>query len=471
MTATKKTTTGTVYVLIDPRDDRVRYVGATTKTLKARLKGHRTRAAARVKAWIDELATEGLTPRIEPVNEGVPESQLRDCEREEITRRVIAGEALLNESATAQGRRRAEQQRKEERIERERAAWKHAANQVRSILGGPLPPGDVPPIPLGARAMANYHSILRIRQDADREHAASDSRLWIARADAADDLWRSVQPIWARLLSRAGQHFEDVLASRVGTVFTESWTDLQDASRYLALLPWGIMAVSPWAALAERAGMDAAGPDFIGWVSDDDGVREALHVLLVRPGGRMGPLSVLDDLDNLSRPSTGLVAMAAAHYPKFRLPQALNMQVVAFLERMLRNGQLTSAMGDLLCKLDPHALDRLLGPDIAADADAQLNLTPGTSRDVLAAVLEKSTALDMDRLERIVSRARGAFPAVQTPGFRELSGNTVPTFQTVTVSLVASGLLSPPPGKTFTGLVGEVQALWRGDRDRLERTA
>lgn len=483
MTSPENSTTGTVYVLIDPRDNRVRYVGATTKTLKARLQGHKTRAAARVEAWIDELAAGGLTPRIEPINEGVPESQLRDREREEITRRVIAGEPLLNESATAQGRRYVERRRVQEREERERAAWEHVANQVRSILGGPLPPGDVPPIPLSSQAIAAYHSLLRAKEEADRARASGDLNLWAARATcveesqarAAEALWRAVRPVWGGLRGMADQRsndlFDDVLAGRVCAVFEERWADFEDAARYLPLLPWRIVAVGPWAALAERAGMDARGNDFIEWVSDDATVRAALRILLVRSGGRIGPLSALDNFDNLSRPSTGLVAMTAAHHPGFDLPSVLNMHVKGFLESMLRDKQLTPAMGDLLCRLEPRALDRYLGPNIAADVDAQLSLPPGTSKDVLAAVLEGSGAFPLGRLEYIVSRAKGAFPTVEAPNFTGFSGTTVPMIQAVTVSLMASGVLAPRSGRTAAELVDEIRALWRGDRDRLERAA
>lgn len=483
VTTPKAETVGTVYVLIDPRDDRVRYVGATTKTLKARLQGHRTRAAARVKAWIDELAAEGLTPRIEPINEDVPEAQLRDREREEITRRVIAGESLLNEAATAQGRRYVEQRQEEERIERGRAAWEHAANQVRSILGGPLAPGDLTPIPLSPRTLTDYHSLLRLREEVAQEppsityeRAVKLDRLERAQDKAETALWRSVQPIWGELRGVADQppntFFDDLLARRVRAVFKERWIDLKDASRYLALLPWGIMAVGPWAALAERAGMDATGNEFIDWVSDDPTVRDALHVLLVRAGGRMGPLSALDNYNNLARPSTGLVAMTAAHHPGFDLPIALNREVKTYLEKVLRDGQLTPAMADLLHKLDPRALDHLLGPNIAADTDTQLGLAPGTSRDVLALVLEKVRPWRFDKLDNVVSRADRAFPTVDVPDYGGFYGNTVPMVQTIAASLVASGVISmPSSGRTPAELVGKVRGLWRGDLSCLEQAA
>lgn len=57
--------TGILYTLTDPRDDRIRYVGKTTKDTVERLAGHLaspTNPAMRV--WINALALQGLTPRI-----------------------------------------------------------------------------------------------------------------------------------------------------------------------------------------------------------------------------------------------------------------------------------------------------------------------------------------------------------------------------------------------------------------------
>lgn len=474
VTEPNKAKTGTVYVLIDPRNNRVRYVGATTKTLKARLQGHMTRAATRVKAWIDDLAADGLSPRIEPIDEGIPESQLRDREREEITRRLIAGDRLLNEAATAQGRRHLEQRCEEERIEHERLAWEHVANQVRSIVGGPLAPGDVAPIPINPKVMADYRALLRAREEAARIPAATEferaeqaARLERAHEKISEALWRSVQPSWGELRGIADRSFDYLLEGRVYAAFKKPWADLQDLPRYLALIPWGIMAVGPWAALAERAGMDITSTEFIDWVSDDADVRDALHVLLVRAGGRMGPLSALDNFNNLSRPSTGLVAMTAAHSEGFELPRVLNGQVVAFLDSIVRDGQLTPAMGDLLQRLDRGALDRLLGPNIAAGVDAQLSLQPGTSVDVLTAVLEKSTALHVDSLRRIVNRAKGKFPTVETPDFRLFVGNTVPMLRAITASLVVSGAIPAPADRKPAEVVNDVRALWCGDRSEI----
>lgn len=472
-------TTGTVYALVDPRDSRVRYIGATTQTLKARLNGHTGSRTQRVKAWVDELASQGLTPQIEPIIEGVDEGDLRDAERAEITRRLVAGEQLLNESATAPARHRIERQRKVDRVERERAAWECAAHQVRSIVGGPLSPMGVPVPRLGRHFEQAYLDLMKAEDEPDREvepdvdrRLSKETRLRFARADAADALWRSVRPVWSSLRRKVDKEFEEVLSCRVGAIFSERWTDFQDASRYLALLPWGMIAVGPWAALAERAGMDISGSAFVDWATDDPSVREALTMLLVRSGGRMGPLSVLDDFDASLRPSTGLVAITAAYHPGFDLPQELILEVRSFLESVLRGGSLTPAMADLLLELDPGALDKLLGPEITAGIDARLGLPPGTSADVLVAVLEKSGGRHLNKLADIVNRARGALPTVEAPDFSHWHGDTMPMFQAVTASLTAAGVLTATPdGKTPAELVSEVRALWCADPNMLERAA
>lgn len=55
----------TIYALVDPRNDVVRYVGQT-KDPKARLRQHLCKAVnARVGAWLAELAALGLEPRFD----------------------------------------------------------------------------------------------------------------------------------------------------------------------------------------------------------------------------------------------------------------------------------------------------------------------------------------------------------------------------------------------------------------------
>lgn len=63
----------TLYVLVDPRDEAVRYVGATHKSLRRRLLDHmqsigRVQNTAPRFVWLRELRTLGLTPEIRAVD-------------------------------------------------------------------------------------------------------------------------------------------------------------------------------------------------------------------------------------------------------------------------------------------------------------------------------------------------------------------------------------------------------------------
>lgn len=464
--------TGTVYALVDPRDNAVRYIGATTKPLKTRLQGHLNSRVARVKAWVDELSAASTTPRIEAITSGIAAGDLRDAERAEITQRMIAGEKLLNEAATAPARKHIERQRQLACQERERAAWEQAAHQVREIVGGPLPPGDIRPLPLDEKALAAYHCMLEVMDAPDEtftsggdQRLGKRARLVLMRENAGEGLWRSTRGAWGRLRSMVNKDFDTVLAARVHSTFDERWTDLTMASRYLALLPWGMMAAGPWAALAERAGMDASGQDFIDWVSDDPSVREALTVLLLRSGDRMGPLSVLDNYDNVMRPSTGLVALTAAHHADFELPAVLGTEITRFIEVLQRGDLLTPGLVELLLELTPQALDNLLGPNVAVAIDKQLQLPPGTSRDVLAALLKSDGGRRIRGLDRVVARAQEAFPTIDTPDFTRWMGSTAPMFQAIVGSLVASGHLPSPTGTAPDELVDRVRALWCNGRE------
>jgi len=74
-----------IYVLRDPRDGRVRYVGKTTKEVQVRLKGHIEKSRDlsnrwHVANWIRSLDSFGLKPEIEKIRE-VADEYLDDAER------------------------------------------------------------------------------------------------------------------------------------------------------------------------------------------------------------------------------------------------------------------------------------------------------------------------------------------------------------------------------------------------------
>lgn len=87
---------GTVYALVDPRFDAVRYIGATQRPLSTRLSGHHSNPLPQVKPWLAELAELGLQPEIRPLVLDVPASDLSVVEREQIRRHHEAGCVLLN---------------------------------------------------------------------------------------------------------------------------------------------------------------------------------------------------------------------------------------------------------------------------------------------------------------------------------------------------------------------------------------
>lgn len=90
----------TIYALKDPRDDSVRYVGATRKKLHARLRDHefsitRIENKAPRYEWLRQLSAAGLRPLIEQL-EVVPEAQMAEAEERWITRHRKCGCDLLN---------------------------------------------------------------------------------------------------------------------------------------------------------------------------------------------------------------------------------------------------------------------------------------------------------------------------------------------------------------------------------------
>jgi hypothetical protein len=72
----------TIYKLIDPTDNKIRYVGLTFNTLKERLKSHRSEKSKSHKCyWITKLKSQGLDPIIESIEENISSYETA-CERE-----------------------------------------------------------------------------------------------------------------------------------------------------------------------------------------------------------------------------------------------------------------------------------------------------------------------------------------------------------------------------------------------------
>jgi hypothetical protein len=91
-----RTRKGTIYALIDPRDQKIRYIGKTEKPILARLAGHlATPTNPAMRVWINALSLQGLTPRIESVTT-VPVARLDAEEKRQIEWHAAHGHRLLN---------------------------------------------------------------------------------------------------------------------------------------------------------------------------------------------------------------------------------------------------------------------------------------------------------------------------------------------------------------------------------------
>lgn len=86
----------TIYVLRDPRDNAIRYVGATCQLLSKRLQSHLHEPAIQKKLWIDELKLQGLRPVIQPIENVSSGEWVAELERAWILLFDAIGCNLLN---------------------------------------------------------------------------------------------------------------------------------------------------------------------------------------------------------------------------------------------------------------------------------------------------------------------------------------------------------------------------------------
>src|SRR6266404_62520 len=94
-----------IYILIDPRDDLIRYVGGTCRTAEWRFKKHlmATNAQTNCGKWIRELRSVGLKP-IMQIIETVYDGLWRARERFWIANyRTVYGADLINQHAGGNG--------------------------------------------------------------------------------------------------------------------------------------------------------------------------------------------------------------------------------------------------------------------------------------------------------------------------------------------------------------------------------
>lgn len=92
----------TIYLLIDPRNGEIRYVGATYQNTATRLSAHLCELGSkRKRAWIKELRAEGLKPKIEKLFTCRLSQEAARREAVWIRRLRKAGCDLLNGVSTA----------------------------------------------------------------------------------------------------------------------------------------------------------------------------------------------------------------------------------------------------------------------------------------------------------------------------------------------------------------------------------
>lgn len=456
---------GRLYSLVDPRDGAVRYVGQTTKTLQSRLAGHLASPAPKVALWIDELLELGLTPQIVRLQEGIPAAELLAVERAEITRRIIAGELLLNESATAPGRRVVQQKRGEELLAAREVAWATAAQMARESLGGPLSPGDLPTIPFSGAAWDAISGIRGIEGESDVADPAGGLgkavRHSIARRTASEDLWTGCRGAWGRLRGR-DEEASKRLELLIRGVVDIPWEEPGEASRYMALTPWALLCLAPWAALAERGGLSLHPDSFGEWVTDDGEVQDALRDLSERNPKIFRLLAAGEDPNDEMRPSTHLAVAALAETSGAAAPEVVD-ELKAFLRAMARYQMLTPAMAKLLAALDPRALDDVFGPDLTGAADEELGFPSGTAALVLRSILGHPRMGQSAALERLLVRASQSLPSTPYPDYVTWSGRGVCVAQLLTVLQAKAGRLTPPAGMTSGELVTEARKMWVAD--------
>src|SRR4051812_1235701 len=89
-----------VYALVDPRTDRIRYVGQTERSAHRRLRRHMSTYElapdTRKTRWLRDLIAQGLAPRVEVLQVCTTTAAMDVAERFHIARLRAAGEDLTN---------------------------------------------------------------------------------------------------------------------------------------------------------------------------------------------------------------------------------------------------------------------------------------------------------------------------------------------------------------------------------------
>lgn len=424
------------------------------------------------------MAEAGLQPLISPIRSNIPLDELLAAERAEITRRLLNGEQLLNEASTGEARKVLRQQEEDARKERYRAAWEQIAHQTRQIVGGPLAPGDLPLMELPEKMWASLPGLWDMQEHLEQrdftppggpidiEGIELETRLFDVQNRLSSALSERVLPAWTRLWNVDDDDTADTIESLIKGVIRVRCPSPEDAAQLITLTPWCVVAVSPWASLAQRAGIALEPQNFVAWVSDDPEVQEALRFVSGLRPKLFQTLARMDPPYDRMRMSDYLAFTTAAHAP-FDVPAELTRDALTLLRAVGRQKMLTAPMASLLASLDPTALDDLFGTDLAATADSDLGLPPGTAAAVLAYVIEARPG-NFGTLDRVVVRATGKLPT-RYPDYSSWRGKSVRRAEGIVCALVGAGLLEPPDGQMSSDVVALARAMWRPDHSALTR--
>lgn len=481
--------TGTIYGLVDPRTDEVKYVGQTTRPIGVRLAGHLAAPAPRVRAWMEELAVEGRLPQIIPLREDVAAAELDAAERDEINAHAEQRDLLNvsgNQLGNAKRRKISREEAKRRKAEEEamdrtwrQATWRQVADQIRAAVGGPLSPADVPVRTIPAAVWDAYVAY----READRfvSKAGGSFRLIppgfngatgglvppSAEVEEARSRRRAARMIldpYTRAYCRAfgavdeGDRWgsNEGVFGRGEEVQQDQFRDPGDMARYLSFLPWAARALDPWAILAEEAGMDIKSSDFTEWVTDDLATREAVELYQRASPGWIGTPRQRWD----RTVATYTLALGAAHIPGFVTPALLTSELQERLTELARDRQATREMCQLLHRIDPTALDAVYGRDALAESDEALDLPPGTSAKVVQQVYGGDSRDPNDRAAKMLQRHRGTFDTVAVPAYSGWTGPHVPGMRVAAASFLEAGLFSEAEQGEDDTLVNRVKRTW-----------
>lgn len=488
-------TTGTIYALVDPRTNDIRYVGQTTKPIEVRLAGHLAAPSPLVKAWIAELAVEGRLPQMVPLREDVPVGGLDAAEKQEITAHAEHGD-LLNvasnilgnarrrkASAAEQKRRKAEEDAMDQAWRQ--ASWRLVADQIRAATGGPISPADIPVRDIPAAIWSEYQAYREavrylsgaevaytlapsggLRIDESRTPHVEEVRQARSRRLAAEAvLERYVHAYCASFGAvddgeRYGSHG---VFGRGKDSYEKQFANPAQMAHYLSLIPWAARALDPWVTLAKHAGMDLNGEEFLAWISDDPSTCEAIKLCRI-VGLGLGVFRQAWDTD-VARHA---LAVGSAHVPGFVVPDLLRSLLEEGLTELTRERQATKEMCQLLQSLNPKALDTVYGKDELAASDEALGLAPGTSAKVVRQVYGGDVRDPGNRTTKLLQRNSGDFGTAALPDYSEWTGPHVPAYRVTVACFYSAGLLPDAEKAEGRALVERVKHTWKPTQWGLE---